>query len=127
MDAPIENPEDRAIKDLFHQLVNDGRDYVGAEVALYKEVALYRIGKARTGLVALASGILIGLAAVVALIVGLVMGLAVLIGPVLAGLVVAAIAGLAAYLLVRFGVARLAVVAGDADEKAAIGRREQLL
>ena len=119
------NPEDSSIGDLFHQLVDDGRHYVGAEVSLYKEIALYRVGKARTGLIALAAGAVLALAGLVAAVVGLVIGLAVLIGPVAAGLVIGAVAGLAAFLLIRFGTRKLTALSGDAEERAAIGTRER--
>lgn len=125
MDARVNSPDDSSLRELFQQLVDDGRKYVGAEVGLYKEIALYRAGKAKAGLIALLAGALLALAALIALVVGLVIGLALLIGPVAAGLVIAAIAGLAAFLLIRFGARKLTALAGDAEEKAAIGEQER--
>lgn len=126
MDAPFNNPDDNSLGDLFQQLVDDGRRYIGAEVGLYRQIALYRVGKARTGIIALAVGAVLALAALIALVIGLLLGLAVLIGPVGAGLVIAAVAGLAAYVAIRFGAGRLTALKGDAEEKAAIADGERL-
>jgi hypothetical protein len=120
-----DSPADSSIGDLFHQLVDDGRSLVSAEVNLYKQVALYRAGKAKSGIVALIAGGLLAYAALIAFLVGLVMGLADLIGPVAGGLAVLAVAGIVAFLLVRFGIAKMAALGGDPEEKAALKTGEQ--
>ncbi|HEV2746558.1 MAG TPA: phage holin family protein [Allosphingosinicella sp.] len=125
MDARTHNPADPSIGDLFHQLVDDGRNLVGAEVNLYKQVALYRAGKAKAGIAALVAGGLIALAGLIAFLVGLVMGLAELIGPVASGLAVLAVTGIAGFVLVRWGVGKMAALSGDAEEKAAISAGER--
>jgi len=117
---------DSSIKDLFGQLVDDGRGLVRAEVNLYKQVALYRAGKAKIGIAALVAGGLLAYAGLIAALVGLVMGLADLIGPVLGGLAVLAICGIAAFLLVRFGAAKMAALSGDEDEKRALAAGERV-
>ena len=127
MDARVqtprpENPADSSIGDLFHQLVEEGRTYASAEANLYMQIALYRFGKAKTGLVALVAGGLLAYAALIAFLVGLVMGLAPLIGPVLGGLVVLAVAGGIAFLLFRYGAGKVSALGGDAEEKAALRR-----
>ncbi len=105
MDARVRVTEtassDSSIKDLFGQLVDDGRGLVRAEVNLYKQVALYRAGKAKVGMAALVAGGLLAYAGLIAFMVGLVMGLAHLVGPVLGGLIVLAVAGIAAFFLFR--------------------------
>ncbi|PWG01252.1 hypothetical protein DF286_14070 [Sphingosinicella humi] len=121
----IERPDDDSLGDLIQQLVEDGRNVAAAEVRLYKQIALYRIGKARTGAIALAAGGFLAFAGLIAALVGLVMGLAVLIGPVAAGLVVLAATGAIAFLLVRFGLGKMAALSGDAEEKAAISAGER--
>jgi len=119
-------PGDSSIKDLFGQLVDDGRGLVRAEVNLYKQVALYRVGKAKIGVAALVAGGLLAYAALIAFLVGLVMGLADLIGPVLGGLVVLAVCGIVAFLLFRFGASKMAALSGDEDEKAALAAGERV-
>jgi hypothetical protein len=130
MDARVQapkpdNPADASVADLFHQLVDDGRSLIGAEVNLYKQIAAYRASKAKNGIAALAGALLLMIAALVAFFVGLVMGLAHLIGPVGAGAVVLAVTGIIAFLLVRYGAAKLAVLGGDTEEKAALAAGER--
>ncbi len=130
MDARVQTPRaddpaDASIGDLFHQLVDDGRAFVTAETNLYKQIATYRVGKAKNGIVALVAGGLLAYAALIAFLVGLVMGLADLIGPVLGGLVVLAVSGGVAFLLIRYGVDKMSALGGDAEEKAALRRGEQ--
>ncbi|HEX8257716.1 MAG TPA: phage holin family protein [Allosphingosinicella sp.] len=125
MDARTQNPVDPSIGDLIHQLVDDGRSLVGAEVNLYKQVALYRAGKAKTGIAALVAGGLLAFAGLIAFMVGLVMGLADLIGPVAGGLVVLAVTGIVAFILARWGAAKMSALSGDPEEKAALKAGEQ--
>jgi len=120
----LEEPPEASIGDLVHQLVEDGRTAARAEFNLYREIALYRIGKAKAGAIALAIGALLALAGLITLLVMIAVGLAVLIGPVAAGLIVAAAAGLIAYALIRFGVNRLKVLGGDEAEQLALKRGE---
>jgi Putative Actinobacterial Holin-X, holin superfamily III len=130
LDARVHNarpddPADSSIGDLFHQLVDDGRTFVKAEANLYKQVALYRAGKAKTGVAALVAGGLLAFAGLIAFLVGLVMGLADLIGPVAGGLVVLAVTGIIAFVLVRFGAGKMGALSGEPDEKAALLAGEQ--
>lgn len=132
MDARVrhprpDDPADSSIGDLFHQLVDDGRSFARAEANLYKQIALYRAGKAKSGLIALGAGAVLGLGGFVAFLVGLVMGLADLIGPVAAGLVVLAVTGIVAFLLFRYGAGKMAALSGDPEEKAALAAGERRL
>ena len=124
MPTRLEDPADAPIAELVHQLVEDGRSVARAEFNLYREIALYRIGKAKAGAIAIAVGALLALAAFITLFVMLAEGLAVLIGPVAAGLVIAGIAGITAFLLIRFGARRMAVLGGDTEERQALARGE---
>ena len=117
---PQHDPADSTIGDLFHQFVDDGRSLVAAEVNLYKQIALTRAGKAKNGLVALVAGGLLAYAALIACLVGFVLGLADLIGPVAGGLIVLAVSGGVAFLLVRFGIDKMSALGGDEAERAAI-------
>jgi hypothetical protein len=130
MDARVqtprtEDPADSSIGDLFHQLVQDGRDYATAEANLYKQIALYRVGKAKNGIVALAAGGFLAYAALIAFLVSIVMGLAPIMGPVLGGLVVLVVAGGIAFLLFRYGAGKMSALGGDPEEKAALRRGGQ--
>ncbi len=120
MDARVQNPAESSIGDLFSQLVADGRNLVSAEVNLYKQIALYRAGKAKNGVIALVAGGFLAYAGLIAFLVGVVMGLADLVGPVLGGLIVLAVTGIVAFLLIRYGASKMAALSGDADEKAAL-------
>ena len=130
MDARVqtprpEDPADASIGDLFHQLVDDGKSYARAEANLYKQIARYRVGKAKNGIIALAAAYFLLSSALIAFFVGLVMGLADLIGPVAAGFVVLAATGAVGYFLVRYGLGKLAALSGDPEEKAALKAGEQ--
>lgn len=125
MDARVQapkpdNPADSSVGDLFHQLVDDGRTLVGAELNLYKQIAAYRASKAKNGIIALVAAYFLLSAALVAFFVSLVMGLDNFLGPIGAGLAVLAVTGIIGFLLVRYGAAKLAVLGGDQEEKAAL-------
>ncbi len=120
-----DDPADASIGDLFHQLADDGKSYARAEANLYKQIARYRLGKAKNGIIALAATWFLLNAALIAFFVGLMMGLADLIGPVAGGLAVLAITGILGFFLVRYGIGKLSVLGGDAEEKAALKAGEQ--
>ena len=126
MDARVRTPteNDAQIGELFGQLVNDGRNLVRAEADLYKKIALYRVGKAKAGAVALVVGGLLAYAGLIAFMVGLVFGLANLVGPVAAGAIVLVATCIISFLLIRFGASKLAALGGDADERAALAAGE---
>ena len=122
---PTASPTDSSIGDLFHQLVDDGKSLVGAEVNLYKQIALARAGKAKSGLVALVAGGLLAYAALIAFMVGLVMGLADLVGPVAGGAIVLAVTGIISFFLFRYGAGKMSALGGDEEEKTAIAAGER--
>ena len=115
-----DDPADASIGDLFHQFVDDGKSYARAEANLYKQIARYRVGKAKNGIIALAATWFLLNAALIAFFVGLVMGLAELIGPVAGGFVVLAVTGIAGYFLVRYALGKLSALSGDEEEKTAL-------
>lgn len=124
MDAPAGDPRDESIADLVGRLVDDGKAYARAELGLYREIAVHRAGRARSGLALLGAGAALLLAALIALTVGGVLGLAVLIGPLGAGLAIAAVLALIAYVLIRTGAAGLKALKGSEEEAAARKRGE---
>jgi hypothetical protein len=121
---PSGDPSDESIGDLVSRLIEDGRRYARAELDLVREIARHRAEKARSGFVILIVGIVLALSAVTALILGLVLGLATLIGPVLAGIALAALLAGAGYFLIQAGLSRLQALSGDEEERAAIARGE---
>lgn len=124
MDGPAEDPQGESIGDLFGRLIDDGKTYAKAEVDLYRRIALHRAARARTGLIGLAVGAVLLMSSLTALILGLVLGLAELIGPLPAGLAIAALLALAGYLLLRFGISGLKAMAGEEGERQALLRGE---
>jgi hypothetical protein len=126
LDSPAEDPREESIGDLFGRLIEDARNYARAEADLLKRIARHRAGQARNGLIALAAGALLLLSSLTALVLGLVLGLAVLIGPVLAGLAIAALLAGIGYLLVRAGLTGLRALSGDEQEREALSRGERL-
>jgi hypothetical protein len=126
LDAPAHDPREESVGDLLGRLVEDGRNYARAELDLLRQIARHRAGRARNGLILLAGGGVLALSALTALIIGFVMGLATLIGPVLAGLAVAAVLAGSGYLLIRFGLGGLSALGGDEEERQALGRGEKL-
>jgi membrane protein implicated in regulation of membrane protease activity len=124
LEEPEGDPKEESIGALFGRLAEEGRAYAKAEVAVYREVARRRLARARAGLIALLAGALLLVSALTALILGLVLWLAGLIGPLLAGLAVAALLVLIGIVLVRFGVRGLKALGGDEEERAALARGE---
>jgi hypothetical protein len=118
-----EDPADSNLADLFHQLVDDGRTFVRAEINLYRQIALHRASKARNGLIALAVGGVLLFAALLVLLIMIALWLTAYMGPIAAGLIVAVVVGLGGFLLIRAGAANLGALGGDEEEKAALGEK----
>ena len=125
MDGPAGDPREESIGDLFGRLVDDGRAYARAELDVLRQIARHRAARARNGLILLAVGGVLLLTALIALVLGLVLGLATLIGPVLAGLAMAAVLAGIGYGLIRYGTSGLRALGGDEEERQAIARGEQ--
>jgi hypothetical protein len=126
LDAPVRDPREESIGDLFGRLIDDGRSYARAEIGLLKEIARHRAERARTGLILLVAGGVLLLSSLTALVLGLVLGLAALTGPLLAGIVIAAALAGTGYGLVRVGLKGLQALSGDEEERAAVARGENL-
>lgn len=124
MDSPPGDPREESIPDLIGRLVEDGRAYARAEVDLLKQIARHRAGRARNGLILLGAGAVLLLSSLTALILGLVLGLAALTGPLLAGLIIAAVLAGGGYLLIRIGLGGLRALGGEEDEREALRRGE---
>jgi hypothetical protein len=119
LDAP-KAPHERSIGELFGQLSDDARSYAAAEAKLYQAIARRRVGRARNGAIALVVAALLASAALSVLLIGLMFELALHVGPALAGLIVTAVVLAIAFVLVRYGAAKLGALGGDAEERAAL-------
>jgi hypothetical protein len=126
LDAPFRNPQEEGIADLVGRLIDEGREVARTEVNLYKQIALRRSAKAKSGLILVVAAGLIALLAGIGLVVGLIMALATLIGPLAATLAIVLLMGVAAFFLLRKGLAGLAALAGDEEERAALERGEKI-
>ena len=124
MDSPPGDPREESIGDLIGRLVEDGRAYARAEVDLLKQIARHRADRARNGLILLGAGAVLLLSSLTALILGLVLGLAALTGPLLAGLIIAALLAGGGYLAIRIGVGGFRALGGEEDEREALKRGE---
>ena len=120
--ADAGEPKDESIGELLGRLVEDGRAYVKAEVRVYRTIAARRAARARNGLITLALGAVLLITSVTALLLGLVLWLNTLIGPLLAGLAVAAALILAGFICVRVGISGLRALGGDEAEREALSR-----
>ncbi len=125
MDAPA-GTQERSIGELFGQLSDDARSYAAAEAKLYQAIARRRVGRARNGAIALVVAALLANAALSVLLIGLSLELALHINPALAGLVVTLVVLGIAFLLVRYGAAKLGALGGDPEERAALQAGERL-
>jgi hypothetical protein len=125
LDAPAGTPEP-SIGELFGQLSNDARSYAAAEAKLYQAIARRRMGRARNGAIALVVAALLANAALHVLLFGFSLQLALLLGPALGGLIVTVVVLGIAFLLVRYGAAKLGALGGDPEERAALKAGERL-
>ena len=121
MDSPA-GKDSESLGDLFGRLADDGRAFVKAEIGVYKAIAARRAARARNGLIALAIGVVLLVTSITALLLGLVLWLSTLVGPLLAGIIVAAALILTGLILVKLGISGLKALGGDEAERAALTR-----
>ena len=117
-----DRPGGESIGGLVGRLIEEGRDYAEAELALLKAIAEYRALRARKALVALAVGWFFMVTSMTAVVMGTVLSLAARIGPMWAGLAVGIPLLSGGYLLVRYGWSGIKGLARDKGEREAIER-----
>lgn len=120
--ADAGEPKEESIGALLSRLADDGRAFVRAEIDVYKAIASRRAARARGGLIALAVGAVLLIASITALLLGLVLWVSTLVGPLLAGLIVAAALILVGFILVKIGISGLKALGGDEAEREALAR-----
>ena len=125
MESPA-GTDESSLGELFGRLSDDARAYAAAEAKLYQAIARRRLSRARNGAIALVAAALLANAALIVLLVGLAMQLAKWVGPALGGLIVTVLALGIAFLLVRYGAAKLGALSGDPEEKLALAAGERL-
>lgn len=104
----LPSPDDeRPVGDLVHDLVEGGKAYAKAEIALAKAIAFAKANALKLPVVLFGAAFLIIQAAIVVLGVGGLLGLAPMIGPVLAGLVVSLVMAGLAGVLAWYGAKRI--------------------
>jgi Putative Actinobacterial Holin-X, holin superfamily III len=118
--APGEEPSDDSIGDLIGRLIEDGRSYAEAELALVKEIAEYRAQRARRALVSLAVGWFLLVTATTAIMMGAVLSLAQRLDGFWAGLIVGLPLAAGGYALVSYGWTGVKGLTRDKAEQAAI-------
>ena len=111
---------------LIARLVEDGRTYAEAEIALVKAIVAHRAVRARRAVVALAIGWFFLFAGMTALVIGAMVALSREIGPLFAGIAVFVPLAVVGYLLVHYGWSGIKVLGRDDGERAAIERGETL-
>ena len=105
--ATVNGDNERPIGDLVHELIEDGKAYARAEVAVAKATAIGKANALKLPAVLFGAALLVALAAITALAVGVAMGLATLIGPLAGGFVAFLLFAAIAGGLVWLGVKRL--------------------
>ena len=104
-DIPGDN--DRPVGELVHELIEDGKAYARAELAVAKSIATAKANALKLPAILFGVAFLFTLAAFVALVVGIANGLATLIGPLAGGVVACVLFAAVAGGLGWYGVKRL--------------------
>ncbi len=109
--SPIRPPapadEGETLTRLVGRLVDDSRNLVGAEIALYKARGLERVSRYKSAAIFFVAAGVLALAGLIALLVGLILSLATLIGPLGATAVVVVVVLVVAGILAMIGKSRM--------------------
>lgn len=106
--------QEEGIGTLFSRLIEEGRDFVRAEIGVYRQITLNRLMRSRTAVVLAVAAILLAQASITALLVGIMFALAWWLGPIGGGVVTAVLGLLISWLLIRAAIKRFAA-ATDMD------------
>ena len=104
---PADNPAERPVGDLVHQLVEDGKAFARAEMDVAKAVATDKVGAYKLPAILIGGALFVLQAAVTALAVAVCLWLEPIIGPLLAGLVAFLLFGAIAGLMVWIGIRKI--------------------
>jgi hypothetical protein len=102
-----DDEDEKPIGELFGQLIDESKAYAEAELDLARASAEAKAGELKWPAILLFSALLFAQAAVTVAAVTVALALATLIGPLAGGIIAAALAAGAAYLLYATGMARL--------------------
>jgi hypothetical protein len=106
--TPATPPEEEGIGTLFTRLIDEGREFVSAEINVYRAITLNRLRRSQTAVGLAIAAALLAQASITALLLGLVLGLARWLGPIGSGIIVAVTGSLTAGLLLRAALKRFA-------------------
>ena len=106
-------PEQETIGELLARLIDDGRELVNAELALFRLDFYHRIARARLGIAMCLGGALFGQAAAVMVLISIDHALSRWLGTFGSAIAAALIGGAGAVLLLRFGIRRLMLIVDD--------------
>jgi hypothetical protein len=120
LDAPADDPRDESIGDLLGRLIEDGKSYAEAELALIKAIAEYRALRARRALVSLAVGWFLLVTSTTAAVMGAVLSLGNRMDPIWSGLLVGIPLAAGGYALVSYGWSGIKGLVRDKAEQQAI-------
>lgn len=109
--------DSESLGSLFGRLIADGRALIGAELDLYRSIALRRLTGSRRVVLLAVGGTLVIAGSVTALLVGFVIALAQVIGPLCAALAVGGGGIIAGLLLFWLAVHYFQRIGGDPDEE----------
>jgi hypothetical protein len=109
--------DSESLGSLFGRLIADGRALIGAELDLYRSIALRRLSGSRRVVLLVAGGMLVIAGSVTALLVGFVIALARLIGPLCAALAIGVGGIVAGLLLLWLAVHYFQRIGDDPDEE----------
>lgn len=108
-------PGQPPLPDLFARLVDEGEDFVRAEIGLYRAQAVRRLVDGRWAAALIGGALVLLFAATIALILGLLMTLATRVGPGWATLIMVTVTLALAALFARLGGNRVKAMLKDDD------------
>ena len=109
-------PDEPTIRETFGRLLDDGRAYAEAELALIKVRASVEAKRYRKAAILVGVGAALGLAALVAFALTLVIGFARLLGPIGGGVAAVVLLGLAAYAFMSLAQGAIETRPGASDD-----------
>lgn len=105
--APAVAGDGETLTTLVGRLVDDSRNLVGAEIALYKARGLERVSRYKSAAIFFVAAGVLALAGLIALLVGLILSLATLVGPLGATAIVVVAVLIIAGILAMVGKSRM--------------------
>lgn len=109
--------ERESIGELFGRAVDEGKTLATAKADVVKKTALDKVDKAKVGVGLIVVGGLLAYAAVIVLLIAVFLWLLGELGPIGAGLIVAGVTLVAAFILVKVGASKLSAMSANGELK----------